>query len=793
MIRRAITWQLVLGAAIVLGWLAIGLAAPLLTDVDPLKTRSFQIVGTRTIPPPFEPGQYGYPLGSDNAGRDIWVEVMYGARATLSVAFAVLLARLLIGVALGAIAGWYAGRPIDRAVSALTDAFAAFPTILFALLWIFAFDIRSGLSAFAIALAITGWWGFGRATRSAVVALQGRPFLEAGRSLGLSEFALFVRHVMPNLLPILAVSAALEASAILLALGELGFLGVVVGGGFSIPVDDRNLGGGSSFIFSTAEWGAILAGGRFAVFNAPWIALVPAAAFASAVFGFNMLGHGLRTLFDRTPVPLAKILTWRALVAVAAVLVVIRLVTPMIGPAASYVPLARSFDADRAGAHIAYLADPARQGRFSGSPGYRESAQYVADRFKEIGLEPVSEDGSYFQRFQQTVVSITAMPTLDLLGANAKSYVPRKDFTERIGGRAAGGTAEGNIVYVGGGIRNADYSDYAGTHPEGNIVLIAGPTQGDAVDAAIRAGAKGVIFVQAPDAPVGIIKFSAVAAFERDTVPVLIVTDAVADELIAGTGKRIADLRSTLEERRRRAEQRPTLVRTAPEPLSFDTGNRVKMSVSLGLVQQVETMNVVAKLTGTDPERSKKFVIVGGHLDGIGVDPNGVLFPGANDNASGPAVTIEVARVLAAHKTMLKNSFIFVAFAGEEQGLVGSEIFVQHSITKAHRPDNVVAFINLDMEGCCGGLAASDEVFALHDRLKNAAERLGYDLEYTPRIGTSDHFSYLRRRVPAITLGPTELGPFHTTADTPASVDPRRLRESGEVVVQAVLEMGASE
>ena len=793
MIRRALTWQLFIGAAIVLGWMAIGLAAPLLTLVDPLKTKSFVIIGTHAFPPPFEPGQYGYPLGSDNSGRDIWVEVMYGARATLSVALAVLAARLLIGVSLGAIAGWYAGRPVDRAVSTLTDAFAAFPTILFALLWIFAFDIRSGLSAFAIALAITGWWGFGRATRSAVVALQGRPFLEAGRSLGLSEFALFVRHVMPNLLPILGVSAALEASAILLALGELGFLGVVVGGGFSIPVDDRGLGGGSTFIFSTAEWGAILAGGRFAVFNAPWIAVVPAAAFASTVFGFNMLGHGLRTLFDRTPVPLAKILTWRALAAVAALFLVVRLVTPVIGPAASYLPLARSFDEVRAAAHIAYLADPARQGRFSGSPGYLQSAQYVADRFKEIGLEPVSEDGSYFQKFQQTIVSITAMPTLDLLGANAKSYVPRMDFTERIGGRAAGGTAEGNIVYVGGGIRNAEYSDYAGTHPEGNIVLIAGPTQGDPIDAAIQAGAKGVIMVEAPDSPVGIIKFSAVAAFERLTVPVLIVTEAVADDLIAGSGKKIADLRSTLEERRRRADQRPTLVRTSPEPLSFDTSNRVKMSVSLGPVQQVETMNVVAQLTGTDSERSKKFLIVGGHLDGVGVDPNGVLFPGANDNASGPAVTIEVARVLAAHRAMLKNSFIFVAFAGEEEGLVGSEIFVQNSITKAHRPDNVVAFINLDMEGCCGGLAASDEVFALHDRLKNAADRLGYDLQYTPPIGTSDHFTYLRRRVPAITLGPTNLGAFHTVGDTTASIDPQRLRESGEVVVQTVLEMGASE
>ena len=793
MIRRALTWQLILGATIVVGWLVLGLLAPLLTAVDPLKTKSFIIDGTHTLPPPFDPGTYGYPLGSDNAGRDVWVEVMYGARATLSVAFVVLLARLVLGTTLGAVAGWHAGRPIDRAVSAVTDAFAAFPTILFALLWIFAFDIRSGLSAFAIALAITGWWGFGRATRSAVVALAGRPFLEAGRSLGLSEFALFVRHVVPNLLPILAVSAALEASAIVLALGELGLLGVVVGGGFSIPVDDRNLGGGGSFIFSTAEWGAILAGGRFAVYNAPWIALVPAAAFASAVFGFNILGHGLRTLFDRTPVPLAKILHWRTGAVLAVAVLAFRLVTPMIGPAAGYVSVARSFDAGRAGSHVAYFADPARDGRFSGSPGYQASAQYMADRFKEIGLDPMGEDGSYFQRFKQTVVRLTAMPTLDLVGPNAKSYVARKDFTERVGGRAAAGTAEGNIVYVGGGIRDADYSDYQGTHPEGNIVLIAGPTNGDPIDAAIRSGAKGVILVQASDAPVGIIKFSSIAAFEKDTVPVLIVNEAVGDELIAGSGKRIADLRSTLEERRRRAEQRPTLERVAPQPLSFDTSNRVKMSVSLSPIEQVDTMNVVGMLPGTDPERSKKFLLVGGHLDGVGVDPNGVLFPGANDNASGPAVTIEVARVLAAHRGMLKNSFIFAAFAGEEEGLIGSEVFVQNSITKAYRPDNIVAFLNLDMEGCCGGLAASDEVFALHDRLKNAAERLGYDLGYTPPIGTSDHFSYLRRRVPAITVGPTEVGAFHTTGDTTASVDPKRLRESGEVVVQALLEMGASE
>ena len=795
MMRRALTWQLVFGAVIVVGWLVLGLAAPLLSSVDPLRTRSFVIIGTRTIPPPFEPGTYGYPLGSDNAGRDIWVEVMYGARATLTIAFVVLAARFVIGTVLGAIAGWSAGLASDRTISALIDAFAAFPTILFALLWIFAFDIRSGITAFAIALAITGWWGFGRATRSAVVALQGRPFLEAGRALGLTELALFTRHVVPTLLPILAVSAALEASAILLALGELGFLGIVVGGGFSIPIDDRGLGGGASVIFTTAELGAILAGGRFAVYTSPWIALVPAAAFASAVFGFNMLGHGLRTLFERAPVALGRVLSWRLGLAIVAVVLAVRVITPNLGPAAGYVPIARSFDVAAAQQHARYFGDPARAGRFSGSPGFMASAQYTADRFKEIGLDPVGDTGSYMQHFKQSVVRITSLPTLETVGtAETKRYTARVDFSERVGGRAGSGTAEGNVVYVGGGVRTREYSDYAGTHPEGNIVMIAGPTQGgDPIDVAIREGAKGVIIVLPPDAPVGIIKGSAIPFFEKDTLPVITVTEAVADELIAGSGKRIGQLRATLEERQRRAAQRPSLQRVVPDPLSFDTTTRVRLSVSLGPVQEVDTVNVVGMLRGSDAERAQKFLIIGGHLDGVGADPDGTVFPAANDNGSGPAVVIEVARVLARHREMLKNSFIFAAFSGEEEGLVGSEVFVQSSITKPYRPDNVVAFVNLDMEGCCGGIAASDENFSLHDRMKSAADRLGYDLQYTPLIGTSDQGTYLRRRVPAIEVGPVSLGPFHTTGDTIASLDPRQMRAAGEVVVQALLEMGATQ
>ena len=788
--RRALTWQLIVGAAIIGGWIFLGLAAPLLTNVDPLKSTTLIIDGPRSVLAPYDPGTYGYPLGSDRNGRDLWAGVMYGARATLTIAFVVLAVRLIVGTTLGALAGWFAGSSLDRGVSALIDAFGAFPTVLFAMLWIFAFDIRSGVSAFAAALAITGWWGFGRATRSAVVALRGRPFLEAARSLGLSEFAVFARHVLPNLLPMLAVAAALEASAILLVLGELGFLGIVVGGGQNVSTDVTGRGGGTEFIFATTEWGAILAQGKFEIYRAQWIALVPATAFASAILGFNLMGHGLRTFFERAPVALGKLLSMRTGLAVVAIFVAFRIASPYVGPAGSYVPIAREFDAAKARAHVDWLADPARAGRYTGSAGYNESARYVADQFKAIGLEPIGSDGTYFQNWGTNIVKLSSMSVFERTGEDPRIYKPRADFSERVGGRAGSGTAEGNVVYVGGGIRTQDYSDYQGTHPEGNIVLIAGPTQGDPVDAAIRSGAKAVIFVAQPE--LGIIRPSYSAFFEKDVIPVITVTEAVADELIAPSGKRIADLRSALEERRRRADQRPSLVRSAPTPLSFDTPTRVRIQVSLRPPEPVRTMNVVGMLRGTDVERAKKFVVIGGHLDGVGTDPDGTVFQAANDNASGPAVTIEIARVLAANKAMLKNSVIFVAFAGEEEGLIGSDAFLANAVTQPWRAENIVAFINLDMDGCCGGLAASDESFELHQRLRSAADRLGYDLDYPSGIGGSDHFAFLRRRVPAVMITGTEVGPFHTVGDTPTTVDPARLRASGEVVLQSVLEMAAA-
>ena len=133
-----------------------------------------------------------------------------------------------------------------------------------------------------------------------------------------------------------------------------------------------------------------------------------------------------------------------------------------------------AFDAARAKAHVNYLADPARGGRYSGSAGYRDAATYVADRFREIGPEPLGDDGTFFQPFTMPIVDLTEMSTLTV--ASGKTYQARVDFTESVGGRSGSGTAEAEVAAVGGGARNGGLNDFAGATVRGKIALVTGPS-----------------------------------------------------------------------------------------------------------------------------------------------------------------------------------------------------------------------------------------------------------------------------------------------------------------------------
>jgi len=431
---------------------------------------------------------------------------------------------------------------------------------------------------------------------------------------------------------------------------------------------------------------------------------------------------------------------------------------------------ATEFDAARAKAHVNYLADAARGGRYTGSAGYRDAATYVADRFREIGLEPLGDDGTFFQHFTMPIVDLTEMSTLT--GAGGKTYLPRVDFTESVGGRSGSGKAEAEIAAVGGAARSGGLNDFAGADVRGKIALVTGPAApngGSSVENAYQEGAIGVLLVGGAT-----LRYSYIPRLQSETIPTFVISEDVANDLLGRAGKTLTTAQALVRAHRANA--------SAPAS-GFDIPTTVRMSMSLTPIHDVDAINVVGVLRAPDPNNAARAVMVGGHLDGVGTDPNGAVFQAANDNASGPSVTIEVARALVASRSSLNHSIVFVAFAGEEEGLYGSEAYIAQMAVAPGRVESLVAVLNLDVIGCCSDtLIVSNEAPELQHRVLDTAKSLGVSTEAVGS-GGSDQTSFARRRVPAVLIGTRDYI-LHVYADKPSVVEESRLKKAGDVVTQ---------
>ena len=439
---------------------------------------------------------------------------------------------------------------------------------------------------------------------------------------------------------------------------------------------------------------------------------------------------------------------------------------------------ATEFDAARAKAHVNYLADAARGGRYSGSAGYRDAAMYVADRFREIGLEPLGDDGTFFQHFSMPIVDLTEMSTLT--GPGGKTYQPRVDFTESVGGRSGSGTAEAEIAAVGGGARTGGLNDFAGANVRGKIALVTGPAApngGSSVENAYQEGAIGVLLVGGAT-----LRYSYIPRLQSETIPTFVISEDVANQFLAPSGRTLTTAQALV--RAHRAD--------ASAPASgFDVQTTIRMSVSLTPIHDVDAINVVGVLRAPDPDNAARAVLVGGHLDGVGTDPNGAVFQAANDNASGPSVTIEVARALVTSRSSLNHSIVFVAFAGEEEGFFGSEAYIAQMAVAPGRVESLVAVLNLDVIGCCSDtLIVSNEAPDLQHRVLDVAKSLGVSTEATGS-GGSDQTSFTRRRVPAVLIGTRDYI-LHVYADKPPVVEESRLKKAGDVVTEVARELATA-
>jgi peptide/nickel transport system permease protein len=270
--------RLHLGLAL-LGTLALGaLAAPLVAGLlghDPFAP---------DLMARFEPPSARHPLGTDDLGRDLLLRLLYGARVSLAVGLAAALAATIIGTTAGLLAAWRGGAA-DALIMRLADFMLALPALPLLVLLAAADPSRIGLPArgeaagdvlrIVVILAVFGWVGVARLARAAALATFARDHVRAARALGATEARILRRHVLPALLPPIAVATALAVAGAILAESTLSFLGL----GIAPPAP---------------SWGNMLANAQELVFSAPWAAVWPGLAIMATVAGCTLVADGVR-------------------------------------------------------------------------------------------------------------------------------------------------------------------------------------------------------------------------------------------------------------------------------------------------------------------------------------------------------------------------------------------------------------------------------------------------------------------------------------------------------------------
>jgi peptide/nickel transport system permease protein len=258
------------GLVVMLLLYLVTLLTPLIAPFDP--AAQGDIIASRYLSPSSQ-----HWMGTDKFGRDIFSRVLYGARISLSIGFIAVAISITLGTLVGALSGYFGGW-VDGVLMRFTDMMLAFPRLVLLIVIIAMFENYS-IWLVVVVLGLTGWMGTSRIVRGEVLSLREREFVQAARALGMNDLRIITRHVIPNTMAPVIVSATLGIGLTILTEASLSFLGL----GVQPP---------------TPSWGNMVSDGRDALTQAWWIATFPGLAIVLTVVAFNLLGDGLRDALD---------------------------------------------------------------------------------------------------------------------------------------------------------------------------------------------------------------------------------------------------------------------------------------------------------------------------------------------------------------------------------------------------------------------------------------------------------------------------------------------------------------
>ncbi len=464
-------------------------------------------------------------------------------------------------------------------------------------------------------------------------------------------------------------------------------------------------------------------------------------------------------------------------------------------------------DGARACADVAFLAADDFRGRKAGTPEYRRAAEYVAAEMKKAGLEPGGENGAWFQEVPFKPWTDFEPPTrLEIVAPAHRAYFAgrTRDFVPVNG--TGSGRVRGRLAFAGYGVAAAKdgWDDYAGLDPKGRILVVMPglpDSLGDAamsdwtfarkVKTAAEKGAVGLIEMDlaAPGEP----RQPGPPAGPRPRPGFLVPGTAPDGFVVLRAGRDFLDDAFYLAA----GSWRDLVSKTLRLKKPFSKGLEVEAEMEAHFVSGERTApNVIGVLRGADPRLKDEALVIGGHLDHLGVGIDGWIYPGADDNATSAATVLETARVFHAAGFKPARTIVFGAWAGEELGLQGSRYYTEHPVIPL---DKTVLYMNVDMVGAgdsdllVGGMTEFAELYGIVEKGLDA-DTIGR-LKPRPNYRGSDHTSFWNKNVPAISLRtgdvltgkPDDEHPeYHRPGDRPALIDPERLREAAQYHVDVL-------